>query len=198
MESLPATRAGAQRQRHEAPTPKQVLTTSARFSSRVNDDHPNAQVFHLQVHHRPQPLRRGHHGGGRRNLQTAALPQAGGPGRSDDKPNLDRAAARHRLQHPRRQHAGRLRRPMERGPRRPPAKAQDLRPCPLHRSRTKKPQDVDQAVQPVPPAADELGGTVTRRRQGEPSRQRPALAEELDRYLAGDYGIEPTNEAGGV
>ena len=38
-------------------------------------------LFHPQVDHRQQPLRRGHHGRGRRNLQAAALPQAGRAGR---------------------------------------------------------------------------------------------------------------------
>ena len=67
---------------------------------------PQPPLFHLQVDHRQQPLCRGHHGRGGGDLQAAPLSQAGGP----DRPGgADRAAAGHRLQHPRRQHAGGLR-----------------------------------------------------------------------------------------
>ena len=37
---------------------------------------PERELLHLQIHHRPQPLRRGHHGRSRGNLQTPPLSQA--------------------------------------------------------------------------------------------------------------------------
>ena len=43
---------------------------------------PQPPLLHPQVHHRQQPLRRGHHGRGGRNLQAAPLPQARRPGRA--------------------------------------------------------------------------------------------------------------------
>ena len=92
------------------PTPRPSASTSSGDPQVGQRRPPQRQVFHLQVDHHPQPLRRGHHGGGHGNLQTAAVPQAGGPGRSrpEQAEPWRRAAARHRLQHPRRQHAGRL------------------------------------------------------------------------------------------
>ena len=45
------------------------------------DAAPEPPLLHPQVDHRQQPLRRGHHGGGGRNLQAPAVPEARRPGR---------------------------------------------------------------------------------------------------------------------
>ena len=54
---------------------------------------PEPRLFHLQEHHRPQPVRRGHHGRGGGNLQAAAVPEAGRAGgrrrRIEPLPDID-------------------------------------------------------------------------------------------------------------
>ena len=61
--------------------PRETSPTSARCW-RGCEQHPNRDYFVLKSIIIEQPLRRGHHGRGRGDLQAAPLPQAGGAGRA--------------------------------------------------------------------------------------------------------------------
>ncbi len=179
-------------------------TDSAPSLSEV-EQHPNRDYFILQIHHRQQPLRRGHHGGGHRNLQIAPLPQACRPGR---KVQRHRTPTRHRFQYPRRQHAGRLR--IARGDAKSLAGQNGWQ---RHRARFKRLSRSIYLRRSYGAYRAEGAGNRTRLRQfpSHPDRVQARcgrtwqptssafarcckeLGAELDGYLASEYGIDRNN-----
>ena len=83
LRSLPGPHAGVPGRPGSAPQ-KHHPDEVRRLPQDAGGSRPASQppLLHPQVDHRQQPLRRGHHGGGRGNLQAPALPQAGRPGGS--------------------------------------------------------------------------------------------------------------------
>jgi hypothetical protein len=81
VRGVPGTDAGLRGRRRHAQPPRQCRSLQGLSGDAGgNGDASQPPIVHPQVDHPQQPVRRGHHGGGGRNLQAALVPETRGAG----------------------------------------------------------------------------------------------------------------------